>query len=83
MDISNLAALAIVVAAVFLVIKLLTKPIKLAFKLLLNSLIGFVVLALINFFLGLGITMVWYNYLLVGFLGVPGLIVVVVLHFLL
>lgn len=63
----------IVVAVIFLgfFIKLLKTPIKLAFKLLLHAVGGFVMLFLVNFFgsyLGISLEMSWLNAIVSGVL---------------
>ena len=63
--------------ALFVLIKLLTKPIKWIFKLLLNALSGFVMLWFINFFgdfFGIAIETNFLNALITGVLGIPGVI---------
>ena len=67
----------------FIILKVISLPIKLIIKLLINALIGGVVLFLINLtgLITLNITCV--TALIVGFLGIPGVIVVILLHFLL
>ena len=67
----------LIVAVIFLgfFIKLLKTPIKLAFKLLLHAVGGFVMLFLVNFFgsyLGISLEMSWLNAIVSGVLGVPG-----------
>ena len=80
---SAVLILIVVVLAVFLFFKLLAKPIKFAFKVLLNAAIGFVLLFLVNFFgsyIGLSIEMNAVNAVIVGFLGVPGIVLILVFH---
>ena len=75
---------ALVVGAI-LILKILTKPIRWIFKLLLNAAFGFVLLFLVNFFgdpVGIYIGVNFVNALVAGFLGVPGVILLVVLQFL-
>ena len=75
-----LAGLVIVAVAL---LKLLLKPIKFVFKLLINTALGFVLLWLVNFFgdpLGISIGLTFINALVVGFMGVPGVILLVLLE---
>ncbi len=54
---------------------LLKGSMKLGFKLLLNSILGFVILWFVNFFgsiIGIHIGMNWVNALIVGLFGMPG-----------
>ena len=69
-----------------LFIKIIKTPIKLIFKLLINAALGFIALWIINFFgdsIGLALGVNWINALIIGIFGVPGAIVLVILHFLL
>ena len=76
-----LMAIAVIVG-VYLLIRILKKPIKFIFKILLNALFGFVILFAINW-LGepvgfeLGLNLV--NALVAGVLGVPGVILLIVI----
>ena len=86
MDFSVIIVIAAIVLAVVVVLKLLAKPIRFIFKLLINTVLGFVLLWLINFFgAGLGITLelTLLNALVVGFLGIPGVLLLRAIHFLL
>ena len=85
MDFSVIIVIAAIVLAVFLVLKLLTKPIRFIFKLLINTALGFVLLWLINFFgggLGIALELSVLNALIVGFLGIPGVLILLAIHFL-
>ena len=55
---------------------------KLIIKFLVNALIGGVVLYVLNLF-GVGIVINWITALIVGFLGIPGVIIVAILQFVL
>ena len=82
----TIVILVVAVLAALLVIKLLTAPIRFAFKLLLNALSGFVVLFLVNFldsFVGISLGINWFNALVVGFLGVPGVVLLLLIKYLL
>ena len=65
---------------VLLVAKLIFKSTKAIIGFLINAVIGFVILWVLNLF-GLGITINWITAAIVGFFGVPGLIVVLLLQF--
>lgn len=72
--------------ALYLVIKILLKPIKWVFKLLINTSLGFACLFLLNMISGTTGIIFELNLMsaaLVGILGVPGIVVLVVLHFVL
>jgi len=64
---------------------ILTKPIKLLFKLITNTVLGFISLAVINYlgsFIGVSIGVNWINALIVGILGVPGVAVLFLVRWL-
>ncbi|MBQ9298082.1 MAG: pro-sigmaK processing inhibitor BofA family protein [Clostridia bacterium] len=72
------------VLVVFVVLKLLSAPLKLIIKLVLNGVIGGLIIFLINWIgAGFGFTLPleWWSAILVGLLGVPGVIILVILHF--
>ena len=83
MGLTEKIALGLLCAFVVLgVIQLFSAPLKLALKVLLNTLLGFGALLLINlaggvtgFSLGLNL----FNALIIGVLGVPGLVLLVLL----
>ena len=69
----------------WLVIKIFTKPMKLIFKLILNTGIGFLALWLVNFFgggLGISLGMNWVNALTVGVFGFPGWVLLLLMKYL-
>lgn len=71
------------VLLLWLVIKLFSKPIKWVFKLLLNTLLGFVLLLLFNYvgqFIGLSINVGWLSALITGVLGVPGIVLLLLVE---
>lgn len=73
----NIIAFAIGLIILLVVGKLLVIPIKIIGKLIINGLIGGVVLFLFNIlgtFVGLAIEITPINALIAGFLGVPGVI---------
>ena len=81
----NILALIIPVLIVVLVFKLLFSQMKLIWKIAVNSLSGFICLWLLN--LASGITGIVFEInfittLLVGFLGVPGIILLLIGQFL-
>lgn len=82
---SGILLIAALVVGAILILKILTKPIRWIFKLLLNAAFGFVLLFLVNFFgdpAGIYIGVNFVNALVAGFLGVPGVILLVLLKFL-
>ena len=82
---SGILLIAALVVGAILILKILTKPLRWIFKLLLNAAFGFVLLFLVNFFgdpVGIYIGVNFVNALVAGFLGVPGVILLVLLKFL-
>ncbi|MBQ3879608.1 MAG: pro-sigmaK processing inhibitor BofA family protein [Oscillospiraceae bacterium] len=72
----------LIVLAVMLVFKLFSLPIRLVFRILINTAAGFVLLLLFNYigmYLGLSIGINIINALLIGILGIPGLLLLVFL----
>ena len=81
----NILALIVPVLLAILVLKLLFSQVKLIWKIVVNSVSGFICLWLLN--LASGITGIVFEInfitaLLVGFLGIPGIILLVVGKFL-
>ena len=66
----------------YIILKILALPMKIIIKLVINAVVGIVVLYLLNL-IGLGIVINWITALIVGFLGVPGVIIVAILQFVL
>lgn len=86
MDFSVIIVIAAIVLGVIIVLRLLAKPIRFIFKLLINTALGFVLLWLINFFgggLGIALELSLLNALVVGLLGIPGVLLLLAIHFLL
>ena len=82
----TIAIIVIAVIAVFLILKLLTAPIRFAAKMLINALVGFVVLFLLNFvggIVGLSLGINWFTALVVGIFGAPGVVLLLLLKYLL
>ena len=77
----EIIALAVPVLFIFLFIKVLMTPMKLIFKLLLNTGCGFVCLFLLNLlsgFTGIVFELNFITAAIVGFLGLPGIILLLV-----
>ena len=72
------------IIAVILIVQLLSAPIRFAFKMLINALVGFAVLFLLNFageFVGLSLGINWINAVVVGVLGAPGVVLLLLLKY--
>ena len=81
-----LFAVAFLVFLVYLVCRILLKPLKLALKLVVNSMFGLLLLWGFNFigaFLSIVIPINLVTILIAGFLGIPGLILLIIMQFLL
>ena len=81
----SILAIVVPVVLAILALKLLLTPMKIIWKLALNSLSGFISLWLLN--LVSGITGIVFEInllttLIVGFLGIPGIVLLVIVHFL-
>ena len=79
-----LAAIAFVIF--LLLFRLLKTPITWALKLLINALVGFVALFLLNFFgdwVGISLGVNWVNAIITGVLGFPGVVLLLLVKYLL
>ena len=77
---------AAVVAGVVLLIVIFTRPIKKIVKFVLNAVFGFVLLFLVNYFgraIGVSLEMTLVNCLVAGFIGIPGVLILLALKYLL
>ena len=76
----------IIAAAAILFFTLFRRPIRFILKVLFNILLGFVALILINMFgafIGITIGVNWINAVVVALLGLPGVILLIVLQWIL
>lgn len=74
----------LVVIAMIIVAKFLSWPLKKIFKLIFNVILGLVMILLVNVFgvsIGLSIPFNFVTAAVSGFLGLPGVIVLVILHY--
>lgn len=70
----------IAVLVVFVVLKILTLPMKIIIKVLINSIIGGVIIFGLSL-IGIGITLTWVKAAIVGLLGIPGVVIVLIMQF--
>ena len=77
MDIIAGIAIGIVVFAILG--KLIALPFRILWKLITNSIVGAIILWVINLF-GVGIKITFLKALIVGILGIPGVILVLIAH---
>ena len=76
---------AIAIMAIVLIGKLISFPVKLIFKLVVNGVIGAVVLTILNFFggaIGISVGINIFSALVAGFFGIPGVIVLILINLL-
>ena len=80
------AGVIIAAAALLLLLLAIIKfPIKIIFKLLINTILGFVALLMLNFIgglIGVQIAVNWINAVIVGVFGVPGVALILMLQWL-
>lgn len=77
---------AIAVVLIWLLVKLLKTPLKWAWKLLLNALGGFVSLFFLNLIgslIGVNLDLTWVNAIVVGILGLPGVVLLIIIKYVL
>lgn len=82
---NTVLTLVLAVVVIIIAIKIISTPIRWIFKLLVNTLFGFVILFLINFFgqyVGISLEMNTFNAIITGVFGVPGVILLLLLKFL-
>lgn len=69
------------IIVLFILLRILSLPFRIVWKLITNSIVGALMLWVVNIF-GLGIDITFFKALIAGFFGVPGVLVVVLAHFL-
>ena len=75
----------IIAAAALVLLVILRFPVKIIFKLLINTVAGFAALLLLSFIgglIGVQIAVNWINALVVGVFGVPGVALILLLQWL-
>ena len=83
---SLLILVLLLVLAVLLLFRLIKLEIRFIFKFLIHAALGFVILILLNFFgswLNISLELSWINCAVSGFFGIPGVIVLLLLKYLL
>lgn len=86
LDFNSVMAFAFAALLVYLIARILLVPFKLIVKLVLNALIGGVLLVFFNLIgspLGLSVGINVVTASIVGFLGIPGLILLILIQFIL
>ena len=69
------------IIVLFILLRVLSLPFRIVWKLITNSIVGALMLWVVTLF-GLGIEITFFKALIAGFFGVPGVLVVVLAHFL-
>ncbi len=64
----------------YILLRVLSMPFRIVWKLITNSIVGAVMLWFVNLF-GLGIEITFFKALIAGVFGIPGVLVIVVAHF--
>ena len=80
----GIVSIVLIVIGVLFAIRLLSKPVRIVLKLLVNTFLGFALLFTINFFggrYGVGVELTWFNAIITGILGIPGLGLLMLLRF--
>jgi inhibitor of the pro-sigma K processing machinery len=78
-------AVLLLLIILFFVIQLFLKPIKILWKIIFNSIVGLILLFVVNYIGGYFSFALPYNtvtVLIAGFLGIPGILMLVCFHFL-
>ncbi len=84
MDFTMILPILIGVGILFVVLKLLALPMKLIIKLVINGIVGGILIFIVNLIganFGFMIDLNWITALIVGILGVPGVVIVAILQF--
>ncbi len=76
----SIIAFVVIIAIILLILKLIGKSMKIIWSVLVNAIIGFIVLFVLNLIPGVDLAINWWSGLLVGALGIPGVVIVVILQ---
>ena len=77
---SSVLMIVLAVLVIFALLKILSAPIRLIFKLLINTAVGFALLFLVNLigsYFGFSLEMNLLNALITGIFGIPGVVVLI------
>ena len=86
MPAGSLLALIVIGIIVFLCVMILKRPLGLVFRLIINTISGFIMLFIVNFiggFFGITLGFNWLNAIIVGIFGLPGVGFLLILRWLL
>lgn len=76
----------ITILVLYIILKILSLPIKIIFKLIINAVVGGAIIFVINLIgaaFGFTLMLTWWTAVIVGVLGIPGVILVAIIQFLL
>lgn len=76
-----IASFVVGLIVLYIILKILSLPFRIFWKLLVNSLIGAFMLWVVNLF-GVGVDISFFKALIAGIFGIPGVLAIVLLHFL-
>lgn len=77
--ITSIVTFVIALAIVLIILKILGKSVKFLTSILINSLVGALILYILQMFIP-GVVLSWWSALIAGIFGIPGVILVVVLQ---
>ena len=80
---SSVLMIVLAVLVIFALFKILSAPIRLIFKLLINTAVGFALLFLVNLigsYFGFSLEMNLLNALITGIFGIPGVVVLIFIN---
>lgn len=69
------------IVVLYILLRVLSLPFRIVWKLITNSIVGALMLWVVNLF-GLGIEITFFKALIAGVFGIPGVLVIVLAHFL-
>lgn len=79
--IASIITFTVALAIILVTFKILGKSVKLLTSILINSIVGAIVLFILHMFIS-EIVVSWWSALITGFLGIPGVILVIILQLL-
>jgi len=66
------------IGVLFILLKLISLPMRIIGRLVINSILGFALIFVLGFF-GITLALTWWGYLIIGLFGIPGVIFIVLL----
>lgn len=81
MEMELVASFVVGMIVLYVLLRIMSLPFRIVWKLITNSIVGALMLWFVNLF-GLGIDITFLKALVAGFFGIPGVLVIVLAHFL-